>query len=325
MESKVEAMKMMKTSYMIKYFIGFVCFSMIFFGCTEEFIPETQEEDQRYVVEGFIEGGDSDMPTYVLLTKSVPFLSTIDLSVFNEIFVNDAVITVSDGSNTVELEEFCLDELPPEIREAAALALGFDPDSTSLNICAYVDFLNLIDPKEGGVYDLKIAVDNEVITATTTIPEFVPLFNLRWDDPPGEPSDTIARLWVTIDDPLEEANFYRYFTEQNNEGLIAPFSSVVDDKFFNGKEFEFPLTKAEPRDAEFDADTFGWYFRGDSIRIKWMTIDEAHFEFWSTLEFSRNNAGPFSSYNRVSSNVNGALGVWGGYAVGHYEELVPVK
>lgn len=306
-------------------FVAFVMTSMWFAGCTEPYIPETSEEDQRIVVEGFIEAGDSEMPTFVLLTRSIPFISTIDLNTFNELFVNDAKVTVFDGTKTVELEEFCLDELPPEIRVIAAEALGFDPDSTTLNICAYVDLLDNIDRKIGGSYDLMIEVEDEVITATTTIPQFVPLFNLRWDDPPGVPSDTVARLWVTIDDPADESNFYRYFTEQNEEGLIAPFSSVVDDAFFDGKEFEFPLTKAEPRDGDFDADNFGFYFRGDSIRIKWMTIDEAHFEFWNTLEFSRNNSGPFSSYNRVSSNVNGALGIWGGYAVGYYEEFVPLK
>ncbi|MDF1696394.1 MAG: DUF4249 domain-containing protein [Saprospiraceae bacterium] len=294
-------------------------------SCTDEFIPDTQESDQQYVVEGFIEAGDSEMPTFVLLTKSIPFLSTIDLTTFNDIFVNNAKVTVFDGAETVELQEFCLDDLPPEVRDAAAIALGFDPDSTTLNICAYVDLLDVIDRKEGGVYDLKIEVEGEEITATTTIPEFVPLFNLRWDDPPGEPSDTVARLWVTIDDPANEANFYRYFTEENDNGFVSPFSSVVDDAFFDGKEFEFPLTKAEPRDGDFDAENFGFYFRGDSIRIKWMTLDAAHFEFWNTLEFSRNNAGPFSSYNRVTSNVNGALGVWGGYAVGFYDEFVPVK
>jgi hypothetical protein len=315
----------MKIDILNKCFFGLVLLTAVLCGCTEEFIPDTQLEDQQYVVEGFIEAGEDAMPTYVLLTRSIPFLSTIDLNTFNSIFVNDALVTVFDGTDTVQLEEFCLNELPPEIRESAALALGFDPDSITLNICAYVDFLGLLDRREGGVYDLRIEVDNEVITARTTIPEYVPLFNLRWDDPPGEPSDTIARLWVTIDDPDNEANFYRYFTEQNNEGLIAPFSSVVNDQFFDGKEFEFPLTKAEPRDGNFEANTFGWYFRGDSIRIKWMTLDEAHFEFWNTLEFSRNRAGPFSSYNRVTSNVDGALGIWGGYAVRYYEDLVPLK
>ncbi|MEM9546415.1 MAG: DUF4249 domain-containing protein [Bacteroidota bacterium] len=313
----------MKLNYRVIF--AFLLIAVVYWSCTEEFIPDTSEEDQLLVVEGFIEAGEGAMPTYVLLTKSIPFLSTIDLNTFNELFVNDAKVTVFDGTDTVELLEYCLEELPEEVRQAAAEALGFDADNTTLNICAYVDLFDLIDRKEGGKYDLRIELENEVITASTTIPPMVPLFNLRWDDPPGEPSDTLARLWVTIDDPVEEANYYRYFTEENDEGLISPFSSVVNDNFFDGKEFEFPLTKAESSETGFDANSFGLYYRGDSIRIKWMTLDEAHYEFWNTLEFSRNNSGPFSSYNRVTSNVEGALGVWGGYAVRYYEEFVPFK
>jgi len=293
-------------------------------GCTEEYVPATQDQDQQLVVEGFIEAGEGTMPTFVLLTRSIPFISTIDLNTFDEIFVNDAVVSVTNGTNIVQLEEYCLDDLPPDIRAAAAEALGFDPLTTTVNICAYVDLLDQIDRRIGGQYDLRIEVEGQVLTATTTIPEFVPLFDFRWDDPPGVPSDTVARLWVTIDDPVG-INHYRYFTEENNGGFVAPFASVTGDRLFDGMEFEFPLTKAEPRDGDFDPDTFGFYFRGDSIRIKWMTIDEAHFEFWNTLEFSRNNSGPFSSYNRVTSNVDGALGIWGGAAVEFYEEFVPPR
>jgi len=308
----------------LKYSLIYIAAIVFLVGCIEEYVPETQESDQQYVVEGFVEAGEGSNPTFVLITQSIPFLSTIDLDAFNRLFVNNAEVVVNDGSKDVVLTELCLSELPDDLKTLAAEALGLDPDSLTLDICAYVDLLNEIDRKEGGTYNLTINIEDESpITASTTIPQFVPLTDLRWDDPPGEPSDTIARLWVTIDDPVNEANFYRFFTEQNNEGLIAPFASVTNDAFFDGQKFEFPLNKAEPRDQEFDPDTFGYYYRGDSIRIKWLTIDEAHFNFWNTLEFSRNNAGPFSSYNRVTSNVDGALGVWGGYAVGFYEEVVP--
>lgn len=293
-------------------------------GCIEEYVPSDEETKQEIVVEGFIEAGEGSSPAYVLITKSIPFLSTIELSAFDDLFVNEAKVTVNDGSNTVELTELCLEDLPPGIKEIAAQVLGFDPDSTSLNICAYVDILDLLDRKNGGKYDLKIETGTSIITSTTTIPLFIPLTKLRWDDPPGTPSDSLARLWVTIADNEEEDNYYRYFTEENNDGFIIPISSVTDDSFFDGQNFEFPLNKAENRDSDFDANTFGLYNRGDSIRVKWMNIDEAHFDFWNTLEFSRNNSGPFSSFNRVSSNVDGALGVWGGYAVGYYEDVVPL-
>lgn len=292
-------------------------------GCVEDYQPTPQEMVQEYVVEGFIEAGEGSNLTYVLITESVPFLSTIELSTFEELFVNDAKVTVSDGVNSVQLTELCLNDLPDEIKVLAGEILGIDTDSTLLNICAYVDILNMIDRKEGGKYDLRIEIEEEVITASTTIPRYVPIFDERWDDPPGEPSDNIARLFVTIDDPGDESNYYRYQTEENGTGLIAPFQSVINDAFFNGQEFEVPLAKAELRDGNLDPDTFGFFYRGDTVRVKWMTLDEAHFNFWNTLEFSRNNSGPFSGFNRVSSNVEGALGIWGGYAVGYYEGVVP--
>ncbi|MFT6337091.1 MAG: hypothetical protein ACJATI_003853 [Halioglobus sp.] len=292
-------------------------------GCIEDYVPSTEETKQETVIEGFIEAGESSAPAYVLITKSIPFLSTIELSTFDDLFVNEAKVTVNDGTNNIELTELCLADLPPGIKEVAAQVLGFDPESTSLNICAYVDILDQLDRKIGGKYDLRIETGESIITATTTIPPFIPLTKLRWDDPPGAPSDTLARLWITIADDEEEDNYYRYFTEENNTGFVIPFSSVTNDAFFDGQDFEFPLNKAEQRDGSFDPNTFGLYNRGDSIRIKWMNLDEAHFDFWNTLEFSRNNSGPFSSFNRVSSNVDGALGIWGGYAVGYYEDMVP--
>jgi hypothetical protein len=269
-------------------------------GCIEDYVPSTEETKQETVIEGFIEAGESSAPAYVLITKSIPFLSTIELSTFDDLFVNEAKVTVNDGTNNIELTELCLADLPPGIKEVAAQVLGFDPESTSLNICAYVDILDQLDRKIGGKYDLRIETGESIITATTTIPPFIPLTKLRWDDPPGAPSDTLARLWITIADDEEEDNYYRYFTEENNTGFVIPFSSVTNDAFFDGQDFEFPLNKAEQRDGSFDPNTFGLYNRGDSIRIKWMNLDEAHFDFWNTLEFSRNNSGPCISFNRVT-------------------------
>lgn len=292
-------------------------------GCIEDYVPNFEETKQELVVEGFIEAGEDTTPAYVLITNSIPFLSTIDLSTFDDLFVNGAKVSVNDGTKLVEFTELCLADLPPAIKELAAQVLGFDPDVTSLNICAYVDILDQLDRRIGGKYDLTIETGETIVTASTTIPTFIPLTKLRWDDPPGTPSDTLARLWVTIADNEDEDNYYRFFTEENNTGLVIPFSSVTDDAFFDGQNIEFPLNKAERRDGDFDPNSFGLYNRGDSIRIKWMNIDEAHFDFWNTLEFSRNNTGPFGSFNRVTSNVHGALGVWGGYAVGYYEDVVP--
>ena len=62
----------------ILYRVGVIgLIALMAIGCTQEFVPETSEEDQLLVVEGFIESGENAMPTFVILTKSVPFISTI--------------------------------------------------------------------------------------------------------------------------------------------------------------------------------------------------------------------------------------------------------
>lgn len=305
-----------------KYFsIVFICF---LFSCQQDYIPETSEADQQYVVEGVIEAGEGSNVAYVLLTRSLPFIGSIDSGLLNQLFVHDADVRVNDGEHEVVLTELCLADLPDDIRNQASELLGFNADSIEVNICAYVDFLDLLNRREGGKYALDINVGDDHLSSITTIPYFVPIQSTRWDDPPGEPNDTLAELLVTVDDPKGENNYYRYFTGFPGEPLISPFASVAEDVFFDGQSFEFPLSKAEPRGEDFD-DTFGLFTRGDSVVVKWTTIDEASFLFWNTLEFSANSGGPFSSYTRIQGNIEGGLGAWCGYAVGYYDLLVPVK
>ncbi len=293
-------------------------------GCIEPFIPETLAEDQQWVVEGFIEAGQGSNVAFVIITRSIPFLEEINRETLDQIFVRGAQVDVSDGAKTITLNELCLSDIPPELREAAAQILNIEIGDEVPNICVYVDLFDQLDRRVGGHYSLIVRLGETEIKATTTIPHFIPLENFRWTDPPGEPNDTLARLMVTVNDPPGE-NFYRYKTAAGDGPLIPPFVSVTDDVFFDGQEFEFPLQKAEPRDGDFSSDAFGLYTRGDTLTIKWMTLDEDHFHFWNTLDFSANSGGPFASYTRVRSNVNGALGVWGGYAVGYYHMRIPEK
>jgi hypothetical protein len=260
-----------------------------------------------------------------MVTKSIPFTAKIDANALAGLFVRDAVVSVNDGTKSVTLTQLCLAQLPPEIRRQAAQTLGLDGDNLDVDICVYVDLLDQIDRKIGGKYDLNVQVGNLNLTASTTIPPHVPIDSVRWTDPPGEPSDTLARLWVNINDRIEK-DYYRYMTDADSSGLIAPFASVTDDAFFNGKSFEFPLTKAERRgQGSFDPNTAGLFTRGDSITVKWLNLDKEHFDFWNTKDFAANSGGPFAGYTRIKTNIKGGLGIWGGYSVSTYRLLCPKK
>lgn len=307
-----------------KIFFFLIC-GLILFSCEESYIPDTNESQQEIVVEGYIEYGQGANPTFVILTKSIPFITTIKADQFASLFVKNAKVVVNDGVKNVNLTEICLNQIPPNLKKEVYAILGLNPDSTKVDICVYADLFDQIKREPGRKYDLTVSVEGKTITATTTIPQFVPLYDFKWKEPPGKPRDTLAELNVKINDPKGIKNYYRYFTATQGGSLIPPFGSVTDDAIFDGKEFEFPLQRAQRRGGGFDPETFGLYRRGDSITIKWCTIDKAHFDFWNTRDFSANNGGPFAAYTRISTNINGGLGIWGGYAIGIYSMKVPPK
>jgi hypothetical protein len=299
-------------------------FGMFLISCQDVYVPTTQDLAQEYVVEGYVEAGKTNTPTFVMVTKSIPFLSEVAPSKFAELFVKDAVVTVKDGTKEVPLVRLCVDDLSPELKRQAYELLGLNPDSSTVNVCVYVDVLNQIDRKIGGKYDLTVKVGDKVMTATTTIPKFVGIYDFQFKPTPGIPIDTLAQMFCTIDDPAATIEHYRYFTATGGESFLAPFQSVTNDILFNGQKFEFPLSKAQRRgQGDFDPQTFGMYRRGDTISIKWCTIDKEHFDFWNTRDFNASNGGPFSSYTRIVTNIKGGLGIWGGYASDTYDMVVP--
>ncbi len=302
--------------------------TILFIGlmsCQDPYIPTTLESEQEIVVEGYIESGDNANPTFVLVTRSIPFIGKVTPEKLASLFVKDATVIVNDGQKDVTLNRLCLSEIPLELRDQAYQLLGFNPDSVALDLCLYVDLLNSIDRKEGGKYDLRVTIGDKQLTATTTIPRFTGLDSFDFRPTPGVPIDTLSQLFCKIKDPENTIDYYRYFTATGGDGLIPPFTSVTNDLFFNGKDFEFPIARAQRRGqgGGFDPNAFGMFRRGDTITIKWCTLDKAHFDFWNTRDFAANNGGPFGSYTRIITNIKGGLGIWGGYAVAQYELIVP--
>ncbi len=294
-----------------------------FSSCEEEFIPEPVVGAEGIVVEGYIEAGDRPTPPYVILTKSFPFFSELSQDQLDDSFVRGAEVTVSDGDKTVTLTELCLDEVPVEFRNLVSEFLGTPIDSIGFNFCAYIDLSMEMMGEEGKTYSLEVKTGEETLRASTTIPSAIPLDTLWFTQPPGEPSDVFAELNVLLSDPADETNFYRYLTSEQYGPYLAAFGSVTDDLLFDGQSFEFPLPKAEAPGTEFDQESYGYYVRGSTVTIKWITLDEDHFNFWNTLEFSRANQGPFSSYTRIDHNIEGGVGIWGGLAARYYELEVP--
>lgn len=307
----------------MKYLFLLMLFTTLLLSCEETFEPEIRLDVESIVVEGYIEAGEEPTPPYVILTRSRPFFSVIGQAELENAFIHDAKVFVTDGEKSVQLTELCLNELSPAQQAIAGTFFGFQADNIGFNFCAYLDLSFDMLGEVGKTYTLSIEVEEQKLKAVTTIPSHVPIDSMRFIIPPGEPNDTLTQLRAFVTDPPDQLNYYRYQTKINDEPLLNPDNSVAEDRFFNGKSFEFPLAKAEPPNTIFDLDTYGLYRRGDKATIKWISIDQVHYEFWNTLEFNAANQGPFSSYTRVSSNIEGGLGIWGGLSASYYEQIVP--
>ena len=308
-----------KRNKMRKYF--FLRLSLLFlFSCEEEFVPKDINIPPQLVVESYIELSNNALPVYALLTKSLSFYDSFSIDQIQSNFVHGADVQIKVNSDSFKLNELCLSQLTPELKELVYKQLGLDADSVKVDFCIYVDLLNQIPKWPNVPYKLDVKYNNEIYTASTSIPDFVPLDSIWFEDTPGKPLDSFAQMFCKIADP-PTPNYYRYFTSKNSSQLIANVSSVTNDVFFNGKEFKFTLARSVDPGETF-SDTLGLWRVGDTISVKWCLIDESHYNFWNTLEVSRQRQGPFSSYVRIDGNIENALGIFGGQRCETYTRIV---
>lgn len=306
-----------------------------FVRCEKEYTPDDVFDQPSLVVEGYIENGTGALPPYVILTRSSPYTATFTADALNALFVHGADVRVAYGTDTIQLTEVCLADLAAldtALRNSVAQSIGLGGSSDSVNFCIYTDVNAFITgtpslPRVvGGRYDLIIRADDQTLTASTTLTPYVPIDSFRIE--PHPTADSLVQLLASFADPANVDNYYRIFSKRNREPMYPASSlgtgtSVTDDKIFSGQTFEFAILRGQIITKDINFDTYGYFWRGDTVVIRGATLDYAHFRFWQTLEFNSGSSGPFSSYVRIESNINGGLGIWGGISFQDYQIIIP--
>ncbi len=330
------------------YFWSILLLLLLFSLACEETFNAPNVFNETIVVEGYIEAYTQPnsftnrRPAYVLLTKSIPLNMDFNPKEFENLFIHDAKVSINNGRETFNLTEICLNDLSEDNRKIIIETLGLNESDYSLfginfnttNFCAYVD--NIRNYEIGATYQLKIEVNNQTLTANTTIPQHNPLDSIAFRLPPGDSAffsrGSLRQMIISVADRDELSNnYYRYFTRQNNKPLykgnasISRFRSILEDKYFGNNDGTIPLPKGEPRDSTFNTggNNFGNYNIGDEYLVKWCTIDKAQFDYWNAVESNVLNQGLFSSYAQPPSNIKGGIGFWGGASVSFYSGTVP--
>ena len=321
-----------------KHFIPFVlipCLMVLIAGvaCEKEIDISVPVTEQKLVVEGSIE---PNSPPIILLTRSVGYFEPTDLSTLNNLFVHDADVKVNNGNTEVTLTELCASDLPDSLLPLVTALTGIsEEDLATIDYCIYTTFDQSIWGEIGKSYSLSIEAEGHSITSNTTLNQPLPLDSLWYRVFPGE--DSLGFLWARLDDPAGQFNGYRWLAQRINRypdgeikdpTFIPPQTSVFDDQFFDGLEFDFAYDRGvSPNSNKEDDNNIerGFFKTGDTVVVKFSTIDQAIFEFFRQMETQQfTNGNPFAAPTSVPTNIEGGLGVWAGYGVA-YDTVVCVE
>ncbi|MFT4834124.1 MAG: hypothetical protein ACI83W_000889 [Marinoscillum sp.] len=263
------------------------------YGCSNEFEVDLPDYQPKLVIDGSIELGGYPV---VYLTLSSGYYDPVDSASLIDIIVPTAKVAISDGEQEEVLTLFRNTEVYPPFFYRATKLRG----------------------EVGKTYTLEVTSKGEVYSASTIIPKPLDLDSVWFEY--LEDSDSLGRLWIAFEDDPLTTDYYRTFTKiENKQSRFVPiYQSVVGDSFFDRNDIEFFVLKGSETFTEVTDDLY--FSKGDSISIKFCTIDEQSFNFWRTLEREQYLTGnPFGSAgNPILSNISGtapALGVWAGYGV----------
>lgn len=299
----------------LRYIAPLAAVVLLLNACTKEVHIDIPGFEEKLVIDGHIE---TNQPPIVLISKSKEVYAPTDIDAFLSGFISDAVVTMSDGTNSVQLDVICSGNLPPGTEEAAAAMLGIPADQlANYNICAYTT----LDPnfwgEVGKSYTLTVSYEGQTYTATTLISQPTPLNKVFWKPESGLTDHGYS--WAELSDPPNQFDAYFWEVKRLNgpdsDPNFAPtYSPATDDEFFDGLTFEFWYENPFGDEME---DSVKWmYALGDSVVIKISKIDRDVYEFYEKKYMQLQTAGnPFASPTSIPSNFdNGALGVWAGFS-----------
>jgi hypothetical protein len=196
-------------------------------------------------------------------------------------------------------------------------------------------------PKPGQTYKITtVAEGHAPVTAEMTMPNVVPLIDVKWDSAATDHSPYgnyagYAPLNITFEDPAGDRNFYQLeisFTYTYDEGTADPDVFIKDTLTYSGQIFNIDPAVASKDNgrARFGDDTFdGKRYTATCVarkiidiysdaRLLWIdvkltSITEGWYKYQETAELSNSVGGdPFAQPVPVYSNMSNNFGIFGG-------------
>jgi len=279
----------------MKTFHFYILIGLLLLSCTKDVQLDLPTEDQRLVIEGYVELNKFPI---VYLTKTKKYTDKINKENITEYIASVAKVTVSNGI------------------ESEVLTLKLNQE-----IFPYYYFeCTSIKGEIGKEYTITVELNGEKFTSTTKLVEPVEISSYNFVALENNADRNFIDL--TFLDPVEDANFYRVYIQRiGKDKVFTPcYLSTFNDLGFNGKEFSYQVIRNYS--SSFQSDDERYFLKGDSVLIKFCTTDKVAFQYWKSLEgLIAVSANPFGlSSNAPLSSFNGdALGVWCGLSSKYYK------
>jgi hypothetical protein len=263
-------------------------------ACTKEVEMDYPATEKQLVVEGYIEPGRYPV---VYLTKSSPYFEKIDSSNVMKLIASVAKVSISNGEQTEVLTlRYAKDIFPPYYFEGTE-----------------------IRGELGKSYTITIELEGRTYTSTTTLTDQVSLQKISFVK--TTKNDEQNFLSLKFLDPKGVKNCYRVYTKRigKDPDFVPCYLSTFNDYGFDGQEFNFEVIRSYS--PVIQTDNGRYFVKGDSIMVKFCTIDERQHNYWKSVETQiAISANPFglSSSDPLSLINGGALGVWAGLSSKYY-------
>lgn len=282
-------------------------------SCERDITLDLERPDPKIVVHGIVE---TDSLVRVSLSWNEFVFGEIDYSDLDKYFIQGATVTVSDGITT--------ETLGPAIEFYNYTVINYK-SSTMRGVT-------------GRTYTLSVKYNGYDLEAKTSLPSPAPLDSFFFKpvlNPKTAFDSSAMELHVAYNDPDTSGNFVRVFTKRNSEPMwSSAFQNVYSDDIINGGDISFLVDRGkEPFTLEMDSpefDEYGPFTVGDTVYMKWASIDRPAYNFWYSLTLAGFNVGnPFATPTPVVTNVKAkpgskgqGLGVFVGYSIYQLEPKV---
>lgn len=236
---------------------------LVLYSCKERIDVSLAENANKLVIEGEVHDGPG--PYFVKLSRSVNFNNTSNLVPHSP---NWVLISDNEGNRDSLLKH----------------ADGLYKTTTLQGKVGNTYYLTVNDPS--GVYRAE-----SKLNPSPKIDSFYYFFFLTQDN---------INPTIVINDPINEENFYRYFSRKN--GKTAEFQYVVEDRLINGSRWRFSTFRED-------------FKKGDSGEFVFLGIDKANFNYWKILV---QNQAVVSGGNESAAPTNPPTNIYGGEVLGYF-------